>query len=509
MFRLDHEERTLALAALTLRRLKDIEGSTEVEHVTWVQEDAGRSHELLETIVRWKDFSWSGGSIPSGRLRLVLQEFLAKYTVRTVKEVEDESGKVGLVLSSEDINRVRFFNGRSYNDDSVFEYGSGNRGFTITKKSGEEVEYHVPAYAERVVYRLEYEQRQLAMMALLLEKLDELSPDQVIISAHAPAPNTEYTSTLENVLYAPLGPAPDGGYHIPVKGLKRVFQSFLDTLTVTDNDSMENGDGTHILELTESALGRINFQECNIDPWTDYEVRGSTTLGFTVTLKDGVIKRFTPRSSGARSSVFNDRFEDRPPAILALIADLAEERNIPGEIDIDFKAFEVYAGLVSKVMDEVKGKNRDGLRKTLAHHWNIIDKKDRPTSQVVIYDKDLESVSFRNFSTPRPFYGFGIHSQEDLGFTIGSRMFTIKGEEASEDVYYGPLEDRFDALLVLAHEKAKADGVQYPISVVVASKSEVMNSELLSDVNNFIREKDQDDVDQYLRKTWEVVRIEA
>ena len=88
-------------------------------------------------------------------------------------------------------------------------------------------------------------------------------------------------------------------------------------------------------------------------------------------------------------------------------------------------------------------------------------------------------------------------------------MFTIKGEEASEDVYYGPLEDRFDALLVLAHEKAKADGVQYPISVVVAAKGEAMNSELLSDVNNFIREKDQDDVDKYLRDTWEVVDVEA
>ena len=49
----------------------------------------------------------------------------------------------------------------------------------------------------------------------------------------------------------------------------------------------------------------------------------------------------------------------------------------------------------------------------------------------------------------------------------------------------------------------------YPIEVVVATKGEVMNSELLSDVNNFIREKDQDDVDQYLRKTWEVIDVEA
>lgn len=341
VFNLDHEERTLALAALTLRRLKDIEGSAEVEHVTWVQEDAGRSHELLETVVRWKDFSWSGGSIPSGRLRLVLQEFLAKYTVRTVKEMEDESGKVGLVLSSEDIERVHFFNGRSYNDDVVFAYGSGNRGFSITKKSGEEVEYHVPAYAERAVYRLDYEQRQLAMIALMLEKLDDLEPDQVITSAKAPTPTTEHASTLENVLYEPLGASPDGGYHIPVKGLKRVFKGFLDTLTVTDWD-YEDPEATKVIDLNEDLLQRIKFQECSIDPWTDYEVRGSETLGFTMTLKDGVTKRFTPKSSSARRSVFDDRFEDRRYALAALALEDAQSRGIKSRVVIQEEGPEVY-----------------------------------------------------------------------------------------------------------------------------------------------------------------------
>jgi hypothetical protein len=340
-FYLDHEERTLALAALTLRRLKDIEGNTEVKHVTWVQEDAGRSHELLETVVRWKDSSWSGGSIPSGRLRLVLQEFLAKYTVRTVKEMEDESGKVGLVLSSEDIKRVRFLNGRSYNDDSVFGYGSGNRGFTITKKSGEEVEYHVPAYTERAVYRLDYEQRQLAMMALLLEKLDDLDPDRVITSAEAPIPTTEHASALENVLYAPLGTAPDGGYHICVKDLKRVFKSFLDTLTVTDGD-YEGTEETMVIDLNDDLLRWIKLQECDIDPWTDYEVRGSSTLGFTVTLKGGVIKRFTPRSSDARGSVFSDRFEDRRYALAALALEEAKSRGIKSRVTIREGGPEVY-----------------------------------------------------------------------------------------------------------------------------------------------------------------------
>lgn len=341
VFNLDHEGRTLALAALTLRRLKGIEESTEIENVTWVQEDAGRSHELLEGFVEWKDSSRGVGSVPSGRLRPILQEFLAKYTTRTVTGVGSARGKVDLVLSQEDIQRVHFFNGRSYNDDGVFTYRSGNCGFSITRKSGEEVEYHVPAYAERAVYRLEYEQRQLAMMALLLEKLDDLTPDQVITSAKAPTPTTEHASTLENVLYAPLGAAPDGGYHICVKDLKRVFRGFLDAWTVTDRD-YEDPEATKVIDLNEDLLQWIRFHECSIDPWTDCEVRGASTLGFTVTLKDGVMKRFTPKSSSARISVFNDRFEDRRYALAALALEDAQSRGIKSRVAIQGEGPEVY-----------------------------------------------------------------------------------------------------------------------------------------------------------------------
>lgn len=372
-FHLDHEERTLALAALTLLRLKDIEGATEIEHVTWVQEDAGRSHELLETVVRWKDSSWSGGSIPSGRLRLVLQEFLAKYMARTVKEMEDESGKVGLVLSSEDINRVRFFNGRHYNDVGVFGDEFGSRGFSITKKSGEEVNYHVPAYAECAVYRLSYEQRQLAMMALLLEKLDELSPDQVITSAHAPTPADECANNLENVLYTPLGAAPDGGYHIRAKDLKRVFKGFLDTLTVTDQDSKGHSgtEDTHILGLTEKAPGHIKFQECSIDPWRDYEVRGQETLGFTVTSDDGVVKRFTPRHSAARTSVFNDRFEDRQYALVALTLEEARSRGVTGRVVIREEGPEVYRTIARLANTDVLDGGQEAAWETIREYFTI------------------------------------------------------------------------------------------------------------------------------------------
>lgn len=370
VFNLDHEERTLALAAITLRRLKGIGGSTEIEKVTWVQEDAGRSHELLESFVEWKYSGRGAGSVPSGRLRLILQEFLAKYTTRTVTEVGSAQGKVDLVLSQEDIQRVHFFNGREYNYDGIFAYGSGNRGFSITRKSGEEVKYHVPAYAERAVYRLDYEQRQLAMIALLLEKLDELSPDQVITSAKAPTPTGECAHSLENVLHTPLGSAPAGGYHIPVKDLKRVFQSFLDTLTVTDWD-YEDPEATKVIDLNEDLLQWIKFQECSIDPWTSYEFRGSETLGFTVTLKDGVTKRFTPRHSEARTSIFNDRFEDRRYALAALALEEAQSRGIKSRVVIQEGGPEVYRIIARLANDYVLADGQEAAWDTIREYFTI------------------------------------------------------------------------------------------------------------------------------------------
>lgn len=370
VFDLKYEERVLALAAITLRRLKGIEGSTEIENVTWVREDAGRSHELLESFVEWKDSGRGVGSVHSGRLRLILQEFLAKYTTRTVTEVDSSQYKVDLVLSSEDIRRVHFFNGRHYNDDGVFSDESGSSGFSITKKSGEEVKYHVPSYAERAVYRLSYGKRQLAMIALLLEKLDELSPDQVITSAKAPTPTGEYVHRMENVLRAPLGLAPDGGYHIPVKDLKRVFQSFLDTLTVTDWD-YEDPEATKVLDLNEDLLQLIKFQECSINPWTDYEVRGSETLGFTVTLKDGATKRFTPRSSGARRSVFNDRFEDRQYALAALALEEAKSRGIKSRVVIREEGPEVYRIIARLANEYVLPDGREAAWATIREYFTI------------------------------------------------------------------------------------------------------------------------------------------
>lgn len=370
VFNLDHEERTLALAVITLRRLKGIKGSTEIENVTWVQEDAGRSHELLESFVEWKDSSRGAGSVPSGRLRLILQEFLAKYTTRTVTEVGSAQDKVDLVLSPDDIGRIHFFNGRDYNDDGVFGDEFGSRGFSITKKSGEEIKYHVPSYAERAVYRLTYEQRQLAMMALLLEKLDDLRPDQVITSAKAPTPTGECAHSLENVLHTPLGSAPSGGYHIPVKDLKRVFQSFLDTLTVTDWDYEDPG-ATKVIDLNEDLLQWIKFQECSIDPWADYEVRGSETLGFTVTLKDGVTKRFTPKSSSARSSVFNDRFEDRRYALAALALEDAQSRGIKSRVVIQEEGPEVYRAIAGLANTDILDGGQEAAWDTIRGYFTI------------------------------------------------------------------------------------------------------------------------------------------
>lgn len=482
---------SVVLAVVAFTKLVQLDGDGVLEYVTYVNN--GRSVNVLKPL----DLP-SPCPLDCDQLKGRLLSFINRFTTptRVCEQVE-------VVLREEDLRQVTFISGVDFTN--AMHLADECTGFSIKLPGGGSKIYEIPEFLQGLVYHLGAEQKTLAAAALVEQKLSDFYDGAVVknISIDAPEMGLEDVSLLATWHFI-------GVTRLVTVGQLRVFlQRFIGLYT---NLQLPAGGGVPRLNsgrgrlvLRDEDMERVKFQALDIPhPFSTGGTRIRANLGFTL---NG--KRYSPKDGEARREIFWGPYEDRLPAILALIADLAEERNIPGEIDLDFKAFEVYAGLVSKVMDEVKGKNRDGLRKKLAHHWNIIDGKDRPTSQVVLYDKDLESVSFRNFSLPRPFYGFGTHSQEDLGFTIGSRMFTIKGEEASDDVYYGTLEDRFDALLVLAHEKAKADGVPYPIEVVVATKGEVMNSELLSDVNNFIREKDQDGVDQYLRETWEVVEIEA
>lgn len=488
---LPEEHLSVVLAVVAFTKLAQLDKDEVVEYVTYVKN--GRSVDVLEPL----DLP-SPCPLDRDQLKDRLGLFINRFTTLTRM-----SEQVEVVLREEDLRRVTFISGVEFT--SKIHLAGECTGFSIDLPGGGSKLYEIPEFLQDLVYRLGAEQKTLAAAALVEEKLSDFYDDAVVKNISIDASEMGLVDVSLLAMWYFIGvtrPVTVGQLRV---FLRRFIGLYTNLPLPAGGGVPQLNSGKGRLVLRDEDLARVKFQALDVPhPFSTGGTRIRANLGFTLNGKE-----YTPKDGDARREIFWGLYEDRLPAILALIADLAEERNIPGEIDLDFKAFEVYAGLVSKVMDEVKGKNRDSLRKTLAHHWNIIDKKDRPTSQVVLYDKDLESVSFRNFSIPSPFYSFSTHSQEDLGFTIGSRMFTIKGEEASEDVYYGPLEDRFDALLVLAHEKAKADGVQYPIEVVVATKGEAMNSELLSDVNNFIREKDQDDVEQYLRTTWEVVKIES
>lgn len=480
---------SVVLAVVAFTKLVQLDGDGVIEYVTYVKN--GRSVNVLKPL----DLP-SPCPLDCDQLKERLLSFINRFTTptRVCEQVE-------VVLREEDLRQVTFISGVGFT--SAMHLADECTGFSIDLPGGGSKVYEIPEFLQDLVYRLCAEQKTLAAAALVEQKLSDFYDGAVVknISIDAPEMGLEDVSLLATWYFIGVTrPVTVGQLR---SFLRRFIALYTDQGAPGGLPRLNSGKGR--LVLRDEDLERVKFQALDVPhPFSTGGTRIRANLGFTLNGKE-----YAPKDGDARREIFWGPYEDRLPAILALIADLAEERNIPGEIDLDFKAFEVYAGLVSKVMDEVKGKNRDSLRKTLAHHWNIIDKKDRPTSQVVLYDKDLESVSFRNFSIPRPFYGFGTHAQEDLGFTIGSRMFTIKGEEASEDVYYGPQEDRFDALLVLAHEKAKADGVPYPIGVVVASKSEVMNSELLDHVNAFLRDNNQEGVERYLRNTWEVVDIEA
>lgn len=482
---------SVVLTVVAFTKLVQLGEDEVIEYVTYVNN--GRSVNVLKPL----DLP-SPCPLDCDQLKGRLLSFINRFTTptRVCEQVE-------VVLREEDLRQVTFISGVSFTN--AMHLADECTGFSIKLPGGGSKIYEIPEFLQDLVYRLGAEQKTLAAAALVEEKLSDFYDGAVVknISIDAPEMGLEDVSLL--AMWYFIGVTRP----VTVGQLRAFLRHFIGLYT---NPSLPAGGGVPRLNsgkgrlvLRDEDLERVKFQALEVPrPFSTGGTRVRAHLGFTLNGKE-----YTPKDGDARREIFWGPYEDRLPAILALIADLAEERNIPGEIDLDFKAFEVYAGLVPKVLDAVKGKNCDGLRKTLAHHWNIIDKKGRPTSQVVLYDKDLESVSFRNFSIPRPFYGFGTHAQEDLGFTIGSRMFTIKDEEASEDVYYGPLEDRFDALLVLAHEKAKADGVQYPIEVVVAAKDEVISSVLISNVNGFIRDNDRDGIERYLRETWEVVNIEA
>lgn len=480
---------SVVLTVVAFTKLVQLGEDEVIEYVTYVNN--GRSVNVLEPL----DLP-SPCPLDCDQLKGRLLSFINRFTTPTrVGE------RVEVVLREEDLRQVTFISGVGFTN--AMHLADECTGFSIKLPGGGSKIYEIPEFLQGLVYRLGAEQKTLAAAALVEQKLSDFYDGAVVknISIDAPEMGLEGVSLL--AMWCFIGVARP----VTVGQLRSFLRHFI--ALYTDQGApgglprLNNGKGR--LVLRDEDLERVKFQALDVPrPFSTGGTRVRANLGFTLNGKE-----YTPKDGDARREIFWGPYEDRLPAILALIADLAEERNIPGEIDLDFKAFEVYAGLVSKVMDKVKGMNRDSLRKKLAHHWSIIDEKDRTDSRVVLYDRDLDSVTFRNFNIPRPFYGFGTHSQEDLGFTIGSRQYVIKDEEASEDVYCGPLEDRFDALLVLAHEKAKADGVQHPISVVVASKMEVMGSELLNHVNGFLRDNNQEGVEQYLRETWEVVDIEA
>lgn len=488
---LPEEHLSVVLAVVAFTKLVQLDEDEVIEYVTYVNN--GRSVDVLKPL----DLP-SPCPLDRDQLKDRLGSFINRFTAptRVCEQVE-------VALREEDLRRVTFISGVEFT--SKIHLAGECTGFSIDLPGGGNKLYEIPEFLQDWVYRLGAEQKTLAAAALVEEKLSDFYDDAVVKNISIDAPEMGLGDVSLLAMWYFIGvtrPVTVGQLRV---FLRRFIGLYTNLPLPAGGGVLPLNSGKGRLVLRDEDLERVKFQALDIPrPFSTGGTRIRANLGFTLNGKE-----YSPKDGEARREIFWGPYEDRLPAILALIADLAEERNIPGEIDLDFKAFVVYASLASKVMDKVKGMNRDSLREQLAHHWNIIDEKDRTTSHVVLTDKDLDSVTFRNFGMSRPFYGFGTHIQEDLGFMIGSRMFILKDEEASEDVYYRPLEDRFDALLVLAHEKAKADGVQYPIEVVVAAKGGVISSELISNVNGFIRDKGRDGIEQYLRETWEVVDVEA
>lgn len=378
----DLPERCLSvvLAVVAFTKLVQLDGDGVIEYVTYVK--SGRTVDVLKPL----DLP-SPCPLDCDQLKDRLLSFINRFTTptRVCEQVE-------VVLREEDLRQVTFISGVGFTN--AMHLADECTGFSIDLPGGGSKVYEIPEFLQDLVYRLGAEQKTLAAAALVEQKLSDFYDGAVVknIAINAPEMGLEDVSLL--AMWHFIGVMQP----VTVGQLRSFLRRFI--ALYTDQGAPGGlprlNSGKSRLVLRDEDLERVKFQALDVPhPFYNGGTRVRAALGFTLNGKE-----YTPKDGGARREIFWGPYEDRLPAILALIADLAEERNIPGEIDLDFKAFEVYAGLVSKVMDEVKGKNRDGLRKTLAHHWDIMSKKDRPTSRGVLYDKDLESVSFRNFSTP-------------------------------------------------------------------------------------------------------------
>ena len=321
VYELMYEERQLAICALAIERLKGVPAKKKIDVFAWVHPSSG---------LAWNVFSSVPDTAPgvkAGVLRKALKKKLAKYTKKTPAEKPKKA--VSITISKKDLKKVRFADPAGTFFCGVVGSAESDKSFTVRTKSGENA-YVTREDLNRSIFGLPFEQRSLAVAAILKSKLDKLPEGTLVDSVEV----YNFSDPIEG---APIDGA---GLFLPSAGRYTdnphtvdtwcaVVDSFLHMYTKPDAKEVE-------VELTSADLARVDVHDFGHNsPFDTFDAHCIPDIGFTVTFLDGTKKKFTPKARHHRS-IYNGRFEDRTYAVAALAAEKAKSQTRSGLVTVNY-----------------------------------------------------------------------------------------------------------------------------------------------------------------------------
>ncbi len=324
VYGLMYEERQLAVCALALERLKKVPAKKKIRTLAWVHPSSG---------LVWNLFASTPDLRPGATVKVVRKALRAKLTKHTkhTKQVPTEPAKkeVSVKISKKDLKKVRFADPAGTFFGGVVSTPESDKSFSVRTK-GVENAYMAREELNLSIFGLPFEQRFLAVAALLKIKLDKLPEGTLVRSVEI----YNFSEPLEDE------PLDGAALFLPSPGLYAnnprtvdtwcaVIDSVLHMYTRPDAKEVE-------VELTSDDLARVdvhNFE--HHAPFDTFDVHCLPDIGFTVTFLDGTKKKFTPKARHHRS-IYNGRFEDRTYAVAALAAEKAKSQTRSGLVTVKY-----------------------------------------------------------------------------------------------------------------------------------------------------------------------------
>lgn len=321
VYDLMYEERQLAVCALALEQLKKVPAKKKVRTLAWVSPSCG---------LVWNLFTSTPDLRPGATVKAVrkaLRVKLAKYT----KQVPAEPVKkeVLIRIREKDLKKVRFADSAVTFFDGVVGAPESDKSFSVRAKGGEN-EYVAREDLNRSIFGLPFEQRFLAVAALLKQKLDKLPEDTLVRSVEI----YNFSESLEGE------PLDGAALFLPSSGLYVDKPRTVDTWCAAVDSVLHMYTKPYAkdveVELTSDDLARVEVHDFDHHaPFDTFDVHCLPDLGFTVTFLDGTKKKLTPKARHRRS-IYNGRFEDRIYAVAALAAEKAKSQTRSGLVTVKY-----------------------------------------------------------------------------------------------------------------------------------------------------------------------------